>query len=81
MIFLGFYAFLRWSDIARKKFRHISFYPTHAIIRLRKRKNDQYGKGSNIWVSRLPQIHCPVKLLERVLASQIKSYNRLSTGS
>jgi hypothetical protein len=56
-------------------------FPTHAIVMLEKRKNDQCGKGSEIWISALPQKFCPIKLLKKFAQSQCKHYAKLSEES
>jgi integrase len=80
MVFLGFYGFLRWSDLSKIRFKDITMFPTHAVIMLKTRKNDQCGKGSEVWISKLSQPFCPIALLQRFARKQNLIY-RLSEES
>ena len=75
LIFLGFTGFLRWDDLSRIKLCDISFQESFVAIFLEPRKNDQYRKGSWVYISKSYSKCCPVLLLKRFLAYRKHSQN------
>lgn len=67
MIALGFYGFLRWDDLSRITPKHLEFAPTHLVVHLEKRKNDQFRKGTQVLIARADKTPCPVQVVEKFL--------------
>lgn len=67
MIALGFYGFLRWDDLSRITPDHLVFAPTHLVVCLEKRKNDQFREGSQVVIARADKAPCPVAVVEKFL--------------
>lgn len=68
MITVGFAGFLRWNDLSNINFQDIRFHDSYMSILLRKRKNDQYHKGTMVNITRSQSDYCPVALTERFIA-------------
>jgi integrase len=67
MFALGFYGFLRWDDLSRITPKHLEFAPTHLLVHLEKRKNDQFRKGTQVLIARADRAPCPVAVVEKFL--------------
>jgi site-specific recombinase XerC len=67
LMVLAFYAFLRFDEVARLKYKHVYFHNTHTEITIESAKNDQLRLGNVVVFARLP-VHCSVGLLEHYIA-------------
>jgi hypothetical protein len=67
MVVLGFYGFLRWDDLSRITPEHLEFAPTHLVVHLEKRKNDQFRQGTQVLIARADKTPCPVAVVEKFL--------------
>ena len=65
LITLGFVGFLRWNDLISLNMSDLSFYDNYLAIFLEKRKNDQFRKGSWIFIHRSGSFYCPLSLVKR----------------
>ena len=64
---LGFFGFLRWDDMHHLSVDSFYFADFHVAIFLEKRKNDQFRKGSWVFVARCSTPPCPVKIIEKFI--------------
>lgn len=65
---LGFSALLRWDDLSHLLANDLEFFPSHMLVRLRQRKNDQFREGQQVVVSRFERPeYCPVRQVQRFL--------------
>ncbi len=73
-IAVGFAGFMRWNDMENIKVEDMTFHSDHMEIRLKKRKNDQFRRGSVILISRHSSTTGPVGLCEQLIAkAQLKA--------
>ena len=47
---LGFFGFLRWDDLSRLTVDNLQFEDSHLAIFLTERKNDQFCRGSWVFI-------------------------------
>lgn len=64
---LGFSGFLRYSELAAIKAKHITFFVSYMSILLEKSKTDIYRRGSTVIISKTGGNLCPVKWLLRYM--------------
>ena len=67
MIIIAFAAFLRYDELSQLKCNDLTFSEGFARIIIPKSKNDQYRDGSEILLSELDSIACPVKALRKYI--------------
>lgn len=67
MILLGFFGFLRFSELSNIRRSQIFFSGDHVRIFLPKSKTDQFRDGANVVLSVLDSAICPVEILKRYL--------------
>ena len=64
---MGFFGFLRWDDLSNLVVDDLLFADSHVALFLLQRKNDQFRKGSWVFIARSEVAPCPVAVLEKFL--------------
>jgi len=67
LLALGFFGFLRWDDLHHLSVDSLNFGVSHVAIFLGRRKNDQFRKGSWVFIARSSTPPCPVGVVEKFL--------------
>lgn len=62
---LGFFGFFRIDELLSVKLKDISLFTTHMEIFLSKSKCDQHRDGKSVYISRIENNCCPVKIVEK----------------
>ena len=68
MITLAFSAFLRYDELSKLKCNQVHFYDEHVTLNIEFSKTDQYRKGNEIVLAKLPSVACPYVNLHRYIS-------------
>ncbi len=71
MIALGFYGFMRISEILNLKWSDLSFEQDHVCVYIRNAKTDVYRDGQFVYIARAREEHCPVNILHNYMSESI----------
>ncbi len=71
MIVLGFYGFMRISEILKLKWADLSFEPDHICVHIRDAKTDMYRDGQFTYIAELDQELCPVSILRSYMSKNV----------